>query len=105
MTVLKGYQGQGKDITKRISTQTIWELLNVPAVTREEHLARFEAGYNYGPASFPPQVFIEPTSSCNLKCAFCLYPDMHRPHQNIDFTLACKAIDECAENGVWYLAF
>lgn len=105
MAILKGYQGEGEVITKRILTETIWKLLNVPAVTRKEYLQRYEASYNYGPAAFPPQVMIELTSQCNLKCAICQYPDMQRPQQDMDRSLARKVIDECAQNGVWYLLF
>jgi len=42
---------------------------------------------------------------CNLKCTFCHYPDMQRPHEHIDRALARRVIDECADNGVWYLTF
>jgi radical SAM protein with 4Fe4S-binding SPASM domain len=105
MGIVKGVQGQGLDITQRVPTERLWELLNVPAVGRADYLARFEAGYNFGPGAFPPQVFVELTSYCNLKCTFCHYPDMQRPHEHMDRALARRVIDECAAAGVWYLTF
>jgi radical SAM protein with 4Fe4S-binding SPASM domain len=105
MGLVEGRQGQGTEIGRRIATDTLWDLLNRRAVGRREYLERFEAGYNFGPAVFPPQVFIELTSYCNLKCTFCHYPDMQRPHQHMDRALCRTVIDECAERGVWYLTF
>lgn len=95
-------QGQGHYIDRRVDSETLWELINEPPATRADYLARYEFGYNYGPPAFPPQVFLEPTSFCNLRCAFCLYPDMQRPHQHTDMEMAKSVIDQCAEAGVWY---
>ncbi len=101
----KGKQGYSSEIHNRIPSEQIYELLNFNKKDRDSYLKAFEAGYNLGPGKFPPQVFIELTSTCNLKCTFCHYPDMKRPNQEMDEKLAKKVIDECAANNVWYITF
>lgn len=83
----------------------IFNFLNMSASMRSEYLKKLQLGYYYGPPDFPPQVYVELTSVCNLKCIYCGYPDMKRPHQLMDEDIAKKVIDECAEKGVWYLTF
>ncbi len=92
-------------IKKRIPSEDIYDLLNKKPKTRTEYIEKFEASYNFGPQAFPPQVFIELTSVCNLNCSFCGYPSMEREKKLMDEELAKKIIDQCAENGVWYLTF
>jgi MoaA/NifB/PqqE/SkfB family radical SAM enzyme len=91
------------NIMKRISTDDIHNILNKKPKTRQEYIEKFEASYNFGPQDYPPQVFIELTSICNLKCSFCGYPGMNREKKLMDEDLAKKVIDECADHGVWYL--
>lgn len=93
------------NLNERLKTDDISDILNKKPLTREDYIQKFEAAYNFGPPSFPPQVFIELTSICNLKCTFCGYSNMQRENKLMDRELAKKIIDECAENGVWYLTF
>jgi len=65
-------------IKKRMSSEDIYDLLNKKPKTRTEYIEKFEASYNFGPQDFPPQVFIELTSVCNLNCSFCGYSSMER---------------------------
>lgn len=93
------------NLNERLKTEDIYDILNKKPITRQDYIEKFEAAYNFGPQSFPPQVYIELTSICNLKCTFCGYPNMQRENKLMDKELAKKVIDECAENGVWYLTF
>jgi hypothetical protein len=54
----------------RLKTDHIYDILNKKPLTREDYIQKFEAAYNFGPPSFPPQVFIELTSICNLNVHF-----------------------------------
>ena len=42
----------------------------------------------------PPQIWIEPTNACNLKCVHCIRPQMTRKKGFMDFSLFKKIIDE-----------
>jgi len=93
------------NIKQRMDSDTIFDLLNKKPKTRLEYIEKFEASYNFGPQDYPPQVYIELTSICNLNCSFCGYPSMQREKKLMDEDLAKRVIDQCAENGVWYLTF
>ncbi len=45
---------------------------------------------------FPPQVVIETTSYCNLKCIHCSHREMIRPNQHMDRPLYNKIVEEIA---------
>jgi radical SAM protein with 4Fe4S-binding SPASM domain len=46
--------------------------------------------------TFPPQIVIETTSVCNMKCVHCNHKIMQRPKFHMSDTLYCKIIDEIA---------
>src|ERR1043166_4071914 len=43
---------------------------------------------------FPPQLVIETTSYCNLKCIHCSHREMIRPQQHMDRALYDKIVEE-----------
>lgn len=47
--------------------------------------------------SFPPEILIESTNFCNLKCIICPQKDSKRKRSYIDFELYKKIIDEIAD--------
>ena len=47
------------NLNERLKTDDISDILNKKPLTREDYIQKFEAAYNFGPPSFPPQVFIE----------------------------------------------
>ncbi|MBE9529358.1 MAG: SPASM domain-containing protein [Proteobacteria bacterium] len=93
------------DINGHIKAEAIHRLINLVPANRDEYLEKMEFCYNFGYTATPPQVFIELTSVCNLRCTICQYGDMKREMKKMDPTLARKAIDECAELGVYYVTF
>ncbi len=46
------------------------------------------------PHPFPPQIVIENTSYCNLKCIHCSHREMIRPQQHMDRALYNKIVEE-----------
>ena len=44
--------------------------------------------------AFPPQLVIETTSYCNLKCIHCSHREMIRPQQHMDRALYNKIVEE-----------
>jgi len=46
---------------------------------------------------FPPQIIVETTSVCNMKCSHCNHRIMERPNIHMDGDLYRKIIDEIAE--------
>ncbi len=59
---------------------------------RRQQLLDIEAGLREHP--FPPQVVIETTSYCNLKCIHCSHREMMRPQQHMDRALYDKIVEE-----------
>lgn len=45
---------------------------------------------------FPPQLVIETTSRCNMKCLHCSHKEMRRPRADMDEALFRKIVDEVA---------
>lgn len=45
---------------------------------------------------FPPQLVVETTSRCNMKCLHCSHKEMKRPRQDMDEDLFKKIVDEVA---------
>ncbi len=48
--------------------------------------------------SFPDQVYVELTNTCNARCTICATPGMTRKRQVMDFDLFRKIIDECGQH-------
>ncbi|AFL69728.1 radical SAM/SPASM domain-containing protein [Sulfurospirillum barnesii] len=46
--------------------------------------------------AFPPQIVVETTSVCNMKCAHCNHKIMKRPKFHMSNDIYCKIIDEIA---------
>lgn len=59
-----------------------------------EQLKKVEAGLKDHP--FPPQLVIETTSRCNMKCVHCSHKEMTRPRQDMDEGLWRKIVEEVA---------
>lgn len=55
--------------------------------------------------SFPPQVVVETTSYCNLKCIHCSHREMIRPQKHMDRTIYDKIVEEIGrespETEIW----
>lgn len=49
------------------------------------------------PAAFPPQVIIETTAACNLRCAHCGHGTMRRAKGHMSMPLYKRIVDEIAE--------
>ncbi|MFZ5585098.1 MAG: radical SAM/SPASM domain-containing protein [Thermodesulfobacteriota bacterium] len=63
----------------------------------QEHIAllrEVESGLKYHP--FPPQLVIETTSRCNMKCLHCSHKEMRRPRADMNPALFRKIVDEVA---------
>ena len=45
-------------------------------------------------------LFIELTNRCNFNCDFCTYGFMKREKRHMDFTLACRILDEIAKEKI-----
>ena len=58
-------------------------------------LARVEAAQKLH--DFPPQVIIETTAGCNLRCAHCSHASMQRKKSHMPMALYRRLIDEIAE--------
>jgi sulfatase maturation enzyme AslB (radical SAM superfamily) len=50
---------------------------------------------------FPPEIYIETTSHCNLNCAMCSRSKMTRPNGTMTPSLFKRIIDEIADNLKW----
>lgn len=96
---------QGFHINGHIKAEAIHRLINFTPTNRDEYLEQMEFCYNFGYTVHPPQIYIELTSVCNLRCTICPYGDMLREMKQMDPALARKAIDQCAELGVYYVTF
>ncbi len=74
--------------------------------TREEYQKYNQLAYNLKlNTALPTTVHIEPTNDCNQTCVMCVHPDMKRTAQNIDGDVAMKAINECADFGIYAVHF
>ena len=89
-----------------LTTQDMYDLARFIPKNREEYLQQAQIAYNLKlNTTVPSTVHIEPANICNQRCRMCVYPDMKRSKQLIDTGLALKAIDECAEIGVYAVHF
>ncbi len=61
---------------------------------KEQRLLEVERGLVDHP--FPPQLVVETTSRCNMKCAHCSHKEMQRPRQDMEEALFQKIADEVA---------
>ena len=52
----------------------------------------------YRCSSFPDQVYVELTNTCNARCKICATPAMTRKRQVMDFDLFRKIVDECGQH-------
>ncbi len=59
---------------------------------RRHELRSIEAGLAEAP--FPPQLVIENTSHCNMKCIHCAHREMERPRMHMDRALWDKLVEE-----------
>jgi len=59
---------------------------------RKQELLHIEA--NLAETTFPPQLVIENTSYCNMKCIHCAHREMDRPQMHMDRTLWDKLVEE-----------
>ncbi|MCK0070486.1 radical SAM protein [Kordiimonas laminariae] len=74
--------------------------------TREEYIKFSQLSYNLKlNTEVPMTVHIEPTNKCNQTCVMCVHPDMQRTVGFVEDDIAYKAIDECAEFGVYAVHF
>lgn len=74
--------------------------------TREEYQKYNQIAYNLKlNTRIPTTVHIEPTNKCNQTCIMCQHPDMKRDAHHIEDDIAIKAIDQCAEFGVYAVHF
>lgn len=70
-------------------------LYNSDPQAKAAFLARVESAQRLH--DFPPQVIIETTAGCNLKCAHCGHASMTRPVGHMSMTLFKRIIDEIAD--------
>jgi radical SAM protein with 4Fe4S-binding SPASM domain len=61
---------------------------------RRQELLNIEAGLTDHP--FPPQLVIETTSRCNMKCLHCSHKEMKRPRQDMTEELFKRIVEEIA---------
>jgi radical SAM protein with 4Fe4S-binding SPASM domain len=61
---------------------------------RRQELLKIEAGLIDHP--FPPQLVIETTSRCNMKCLHCSHKEMKRPRQDMTEDLFKRIVEEIA---------
>ena len=59
-----------------------------------EHLEQVEKGLEDHP--FPPQLVVETTSRCNMKCLHCSHKELKRPRRDMDWDLWAKIVQEVA---------
>jgi radical SAM protein with 4Fe4S-binding SPASM domain len=82
------------------------ELAAFSPKNRQEYLDINQIAYNLKiNTRVPTTVHIEPTNKCNQTCVMCVHPDMRRPVTFIDEDIALRAIDQCAEFGVYAVHF
>ncbi|WP_085444437.1 radical SAM/SPASM domain-containing protein [Magnetofaba australis] len=62
---------------------------------RRAQLRRIEADLREHP--FPPQLVVENTSHCNLRCAHCAHKSLQRPKQHMDATLWRRIVEEVGQ--------
>ena len=95
-----------KSIQNMFAAYELRDLATVTAKNRQEYLDANQIAYNLKlNTGAPTTVHIEPTNTCNQTCVMCVHPDMQRPENFIDPDLALKAIDQCAEFGVYAVHF
>lgn len=70
-------------------------LYNSDPQAKAAFLARVESAQQLH--DFPPQVIIETTAGCNLKCAHCGHASMDRPIGHMSMKLFKRIIDEIAD--------
>ena len=61
---------------------------------RRQELLKIEAGLVDHP--FPPQLVIETTSRCNMKCLHCSHKEMKRPREDMTEEMFKRIVDEIA---------
>jgi MoaA/NifB/PqqE/SkfB family radical SAM enzyme len=59
-----------------------------------DYLKTVEQGLQNHP--FPPQLVIETTSRCNMKCSHCCHKELKRPREDMDEALFKKIVEEVA---------
>lgn len=65
-------------------------------LSKATFLARLESGQQLH--DFPPQIVIETTAACNLRCVHCSHRVMTRPKGHMAMALYRRIIDEIAES-------
>jgi radical SAM protein with 4Fe4S-binding SPASM domain len=89
-----------------ITAEQMRALAEFVPTNREEYLKYNQLAYNLKlNTALPTTVHIETTNKCNQTCVMCQHPDMKRHVTSIDEEVALKAIDECAEFGVYSTHF
>ncbi len=95
-----------KYISDFLTAEQIQALSGFIPRTREEYQRFTQLAYNLKlNTKIPLTVHIEPTNKCNQTCVMCVHPDMKRHVDFIEEDIAIKAIDECAELGVYATHF
>jgi len=95
-----------KSINNMFAAYELRELADFTPKIRQEYLDFNQIAYNLKlNTRVPTTVHIEPTNKCNQTCVMCVHPDMQRPVTFIDDEIALKAIDQCAEFGVYAVHF
>ncbi|HEY9078884.1 radical SAM/SPASM domain-containing protein [Magnetovibrio sp.] len=95
-----------KSINNMFAAYELRELAAFTPKNRQEYLDINQTAYNLKlNTRVPTTVHIEPTNKCNQTCVMCVHPDMQRPVTFIDDDIALKAIDQCAEFGVYAVHF
>ena len=95
-----------KSINNMFAAYELRDLAKITPKIREEYLDLNQIAYNLKlNTRVPTTVHIEPTNKCNQTCVMCVHPDMQRLVTFIDDDIALKAIDQCAENGIYAVHF
>ena len=95
-----------KKLSEMLAAHEYRELAGFRSSNRREYIDFNQIAYNLKlNTHIPTTVHIEPTNDCNQTCVMCVHPDMRRPVTFIEDEIAYKAIDECAEFGIYSVHF
>ena len=95
-----------KSINNMFAAYELRDLAVITPKSRQEYLDINQTAYNLKlNTRVPTTVHIEPTNKCNQTCVMCVHPDMQRPVTFIDDDIALKAINQCAEFGIYAVHF